>query len=77
VETNTTLPAGSCTTPRILAPIQKLTAQSWPGVPVLPFLLQGAGDGLYLNAAGIPTYGIEPAVTCTRSRSDTPTRGVL
>jgi di/tripeptidase len=25
---------------------------------VLPFLLQGASDGKYLNAAGIPTYGI-------------------
>jgi acetylornithine deacetylase/succinyl-diaminopimelate desuccinylase-like protein len=44
----------------ILAPIQKLTAQFWPGVPVLPFLLQGASDSKYLNAAGIPTYGIEP-----------------
>jgi acetylornithine deacetylase/succinyl-diaminopimelate desuccinylase-like protein len=46
--------------PDILAPIQKLTAQFWPGVPVLPFLLQGASDSKYLNAAGIPTYGIEP-----------------
>jgi len=47
-------------TPKILIPIQKLTAQFWPGVPVLPFLLQGASDSKYLNAAGIPTYGIEP-----------------
>jgi acetylornithine deacetylase/succinyl-diaminopimelate desuccinylase-like protein len=30
---------------------------------VLPFLLQGASDGRYLNAAGIPTYGIEPLFT--------------
>jgi acetylornithine deacetylase/succinyl-diaminopimelate desuccinylase-like protein len=45
-------------TPRILGPVQKLSAQFWPGVPVLPFLLQGASDGRYLNAAGIPTYGI-------------------
>jgi di/tripeptidase len=27
-------------------------------VPVVPFLLQGASDGKYLNAIGIPTYGI-------------------
>jgi acetylornithine deacetylase/succinyl-diaminopimelate desuccinylase-like protein len=47
-------------TTNILAPMQKLTAQFWPGVPVLPFLLQGASDSKYLNAAGIPTYGIEP-----------------
>jgi acetylornithine deacetylase/succinyl-diaminopimelate desuccinylase-like protein len=46
--------------PEILAPIQKLTAQFWPGVPVLPFLLQGASDSKYLDAAGIPAYGIEP-----------------
>ncbi len=47
-------------TPEILGPVQKLTEQFWPGVPVLPLLLQGASDGKYLNAAGIPTYGIEP-----------------
>jgi acetylornithine deacetylase/succinyl-diaminopimelate desuccinylase-like protein len=42
----------------ILAPVQKLAAQFWPHLPVLPFLLQGASDGKYLNAAGIPSYGI-------------------
>jgi acetylornithine deacetylase/succinyl-diaminopimelate desuccinylase-like protein len=47
-------------TPQILGPVQKLTAQFWPGVPVLPVLQPGATDGQYLNAAGIPTYGIEP-----------------
>jgi di/tripeptidase len=38
--------------------VQKLSAQFWPGLLVLPVLLQGASDGKYLNAAGIPTYGI-------------------
>jgi acetylornithine deacetylase/succinyl-diaminopimelate desuccinylase-like protein len=47
-------------TPQILGPVQKLAAQFWPGVPVLPILQPGATDGQYLNAAGIPTYGIEP-----------------
>src|SRR5262249_17565612 len=47
-------------TAQILEPVQKLTAQFWPGVPVLPILQPGATDGQYLNAAGIPTYGIEP-----------------
>jgi acetylornithine deacetylase/succinyl-diaminopimelate desuccinylase-like protein len=42
----------------VLGPIQTLAAQFWPGVPVLPVLLQGASDGRYLNAVGIPTYGI-------------------
>ena len=47
-------------TPQILAPVQKLTAEYFPGVPVLPILQPGATDGEFLNAAGIPTYGIEP-----------------
>jgi acetylornithine deacetylase/succinyl-diaminopimelate desuccinylase-like protein len=47
-------------TPQILAPVQKLTAEFFPGVPVLPILQPGATDGEFLNAAGIPTYGIEP-----------------
>ncbi len=47
-------------TPKILAPFQKLSAQYYPGVPVLPILQAGATDGLYLNGVGIPTYGIEP-----------------
>src|SRR5882762_8317936 len=47
-------------TREILAPVEKLAAQFWPGVPVLPILQPGATDGQFLNAAGIPTYGIEP-----------------
>src|SRR5271166_6974821 len=47
-------------TPQILGPVQKLAAQFWPGVPVLPILQAGATDGQFLNAAGIPTYGFEP-----------------
>jgi len=47
-------------TPQIMGPVEKLAAQFWPGVPVLPILQPGATDGEFLNAAGIPTYGIEP-----------------
>lgn len=47
-------------TPQILAPVQKLAAEFFPGVPVLPILQPGATDGEFLNAGGIPTYGIEP-----------------
>jgi acetylornithine deacetylase/succinyl-diaminopimelate desuccinylase-like protein len=47
-------------TREILAPVEKLAAQFWPGVPILPLLQPGATDGQFLNAAGIPTYGIEP-----------------
>jgi acetylornithine deacetylase/succinyl-diaminopimelate desuccinylase-like protein len=47
-------------TPAILGPVEKLAQEFWPGVPVLPILQPGATDGEFLNAAGIPTYGIEP-----------------
>jgi acetylornithine deacetylase/succinyl-diaminopimelate desuccinylase-like protein len=47
-------------TPQILGPVEKLAAQFWPGVPVLPILQPGATDGEFFTAAGIPTYGIDP-----------------
>jgi acetylornithine deacetylase/succinyl-diaminopimelate desuccinylase-like protein len=47
-------------TPSVLGPIEKLTAEFWPGVPVLPVLQAGATDGEFTNAVGIPTYGVEP-----------------
>ena len=47
-------------TAAVLGPIEKLTAEFWPGVPVLPILQAGATDGRYTNAVGIPTYGVEP-----------------
>jgi len=46
-------------TPAVLGPLEKLTAQFFPGVPVVPMLQPGATDGEFLNAVGIPTYGIE------------------
>jgi acetylornithine deacetylase/succinyl-diaminopimelate desuccinylase-like protein len=46
--------------PAIMAPLEKLNAQYFPGVPVLPILQAGATDGVYLNGVGIPTYGILP-----------------
>jgi acetylornithine deacetylase/succinyl-diaminopimelate desuccinylase-like protein len=47
-------------TAQVLGPVQKLAAEFFPGVPVLPILQPGATDGQFLNAVGIPTYGIEP-----------------
>jgi acetylornithine deacetylase/succinyl-diaminopimelate desuccinylase-like protein len=47
-------------TPEVMAPIEKLTAEFWPGVPVLPILQAGATDGEFTNAVGIPTFGVEP-----------------
>ena len=47
-------------TKQIMVPIEKLAAEFWPGVPILPILQPGATDGQFLNAVGIPTYGVEP-----------------
>jgi acetylornithine deacetylase/succinyl-diaminopimelate desuccinylase-like protein len=58
LEANGPISTPSPLTPQILGPLQNLSAQFWPGVPVLPFLLQGASDGKYFNTVGIPTYGI-------------------
>ena len=42
----------------VLGPIEKITEELWPGVPVVPTMGTGATDGLYLRRAGIPTYGV-------------------
>jgi acetylornithine deacetylase/succinyl-diaminopimelate desuccinylase-like protein len=43
----------------LMRTIRSVTDSLWPGVPVLPVLLTGATDGLYLRNAGIATYGIQ------------------
>ena len=45
-------------TAEIMQPVEAITAQMWPGVPVLPDMLVAATDGRFLNNAGIHTYGI-------------------
>ena len=37
--------------------IERLSAEFWPGIPVVPAMSAGATDGSYLRNAGIPTYG--------------------
>ena len=45
-------------TPDVLGPIEAITEEMWPGVPVVPMMSTGATDGLYLRNAGIPVYGV-------------------
>ncbi len=45
-------------TPQIMDPIRKVAAGLWPGVPIIPTMSTGGTDGRFLNAAGIPTYGL-------------------
>jgi len=44
--------------PDVFEPLEKVVAQMWPGLPVVPTMSTGASDGIYTNAAGLPTYGI-------------------
>jgi acetylornithine deacetylase/succinyl-diaminopimelate desuccinylase-like protein len=57
-EGNATPSPPSPLTEEVLGPIQGVTEQMWPGVPVLPVMSTGATDGLYLRNAGIPVYGV-------------------
>jgi acetylornithine deacetylase/succinyl-diaminopimelate desuccinylase-like protein len=41
----------------VMMPIETITQQMWPGVPVVPVMSTGATDSLYLRNAGIPIYG--------------------
>jgi acetylornithine deacetylase/succinyl-diaminopimelate desuccinylase-like protein len=45
-------------TPELMQPIERITRELWPGVPVVPAMLAGATDGRFLNNAGIATYGV-------------------
>ncbi|MBL8771053.1 MAG: M20/M25/M40 family metallo-hydrolase, partial [Phenylobacterium sp.] len=45
-------------TPQVLGPIEKVSQQMWPGVPVVPILQAGGTDAPALIAVGIPTYGV-------------------
>ena len=45
-------------TREIMAPIEKVSARFYPGVPVIPILQPGATDGQFLSTSGIPTYGV-------------------
>ena len=42
----------------VFAPLEKITAEMWPGTPVIPEMATGASDAVYTMSAGMPTYGI-------------------
>jgi acetylornithine deacetylase/succinyl-diaminopimelate desuccinylase-like protein len=44
--------------PKIIAPAEKLVAKYFPGVPLIPSMSTGATDGIFLEAIGIPVYGV-------------------
>jgi acetylornithine deacetylase/succinyl-diaminopimelate desuccinylase-like protein len=44
--------------PEVFGALDKVVGEMWPGIPVLPDMSTGASDGVYTNAAGMPTYAI-------------------
>jgi acetylornithine deacetylase/succinyl-diaminopimelate desuccinylase-like protein len=42
----------------LMQPLEQIAQQMWPGAPVIRAMGTGATDGVYSNAAGMPTYGI-------------------
>ncbi|MFN7933141.1 MAG: M20/M25/M40 family metallo-hydrolase [Bryobacteraceae bacterium] len=42
----------------VMQATRKVTAAMWPGVPVVPIMVMGGTDGMFLRLAGIPTYGV-------------------
>ena len=45
-------------TPELMKAVESITADMWPGIPVIPVMASGATDGRFLNNAGIWTYGV-------------------
>jgi acetylornithine deacetylase/succinyl-diaminopimelate desuccinylase-like protein len=43
----------------VMGAIRTVTQAMWPGVRAVPMMVMGATDGLYLRAAGIPSYGVQ------------------
>jgi acetylornithine deacetylase/succinyl-diaminopimelate desuccinylase-like protein len=43
---------------RIMDPVRTVANGIWPGVAIVPTMATGATDGRYLNAHGVPTYGL-------------------
>jgi acetylornithine deacetylase/succinyl-diaminopimelate desuccinylase-like protein len=45
-------------TPLVYGTAKTVAQKYFPGVPILPAMSTGATDGRFLNAGGIPTYGV-------------------
>jgi acetylornithine deacetylase/succinyl-diaminopimelate desuccinylase-like protein len=44
--------------PKVMGPAEALVKKYYPGVPLVPSMSTGASDGIFLEAIGIPTYGV-------------------
>jgi acetylornithine deacetylase/succinyl-diaminopimelate desuccinylase-like protein len=44
--------------PKVVDPAKAMVAKYYPGVPLIPTMSTGATDGVFLEAVGIPVYGV-------------------
>lgn len=44
--------------PKVMGPAEVLMKKYFPGIPLVPSMSTGASDGIFLDAIGIPTYGV-------------------
>ncbi|MFS0771935.1 M20/M25/M40 family metallo-hydrolase [Sphingomonas sp. 1P08PE] len=56
--------------PKIMEPARRVAARHFPGVPMAPFMSTGATDGIFLQAIGMPVYGV-PGMFVDRDGSGT------
>jgi acetylornithine deacetylase/succinyl-diaminopimelate desuccinylase-like protein len=43
----------------VMKPLREVSAEFWPGMPVLPNMAIGASDSRYTYAAGMPSFGLQ------------------
>ncbi len=43
---------------QVFDPLRAVTAEMWPGIPVIPIMEPGASDSIYMMLAGMPSYGV-------------------
>ena len=44
--------------PQVMNPLERVTHEMWPRMPVVPSMATGASDAVYTSPAGLPTFGI-------------------
>ncbi|WP_028967389.1 M20/M25/M40 family metallo-hydrolase [Sphingomonas phyllosphaerae] len=44
--------------PKVIEPMKRVAAKHFPKLPLLPMMSTGATDGIFLEAIGIPVYGV-------------------
>ena len=42
--------------PEVMVPLERVVAEMWPKIPVIPWMSEGASDAAFTMAAGIPSY---------------------